>query len=436
MSPQTITCPHCQKPFALDDVLTHQIEENLQKQFEEKQQQKLKEFEEKEKILKEQQIQLEVSQKESEQRLKKQLEESRQQLEKEHEETMRIEKERLLKEAKAAAARDKEDEMKLLNEQLTEKEKKLDEARKAELSLRKEKNELEESKKMFELEKQRQLDEERKKIQEEAQKKVQEEYHLKDAEKDKKLRDLTLALEEAQRKAQQGSQQTQGEVLELELEELLRTTFPHDEIIAVGKGIHGADIIQRVHSAQGRLCGTIVWESKHTKSWTDTWIPKLKADQREQKAELAVIVSVVLPGNVKNFAQQDGVWITNFASVVGLATALRVNLIQVAFVRFSSIGKNEKMEVLYNYLTGTQFQQRVEAIVDSFTVMKQDLEKEKRQFKLMWAKREKQIDQIIDNTSAMHGDLQGLIGNALPQIKMLELPQAEDDEETTRPGML
>lgn len=436
MSPQTITCPHCQKPFALDDVLTHQIEENLQRQFEEKQQEKLKEFQEKEKILKEQQSQLEVSQKESEQRLKKQLEESRQRLEKENEEVMRIEKERLLKEAKLAAARDKEDEMKLLNEQLTEKEKKLDEARKAELSLRKEKLELEESKKAFEIEKQRQLDDERKKIQEEAQKKVQEEYHLKDAEKDKKLRDLTLALEEAQRKAQQGSQQTQGEVLELELEELLRSTFPHDEVVPVGKGIHGADVIHRVKSPHGRLCGTIVWEFKHTKNWSDGWVQKLKDDRLSQKAELAVIVSVALPDDIKSFGQREGIWVTDMASTLGLAAALRIQLIEVARAKFSLEDKQEKMGLVYNYLSGSEFRQRVEAIVEAFQSMKQDLEKEKAAYAKMWAKREKQIDRVVGQTIGMHGDLEGLMGSALPQIKMLELPAAEDEDESGQQGML
>ncbi len=436
MSTQTITCPHCRQSFALDDVLTHELEENLKKQYEAKEAEKIKEFAEKEEQLREQRKNLETAQKEQEVFLKQQAETIRLQLEHENAETLRLEKNRLSEAAKEAASREKEDEVKFLTEKLQEKETKLDEARKAELTLRKEKLELEENKKAFELEKQRQIDEDRKKIEEETARKMQEVHHLKDAEKDKKISDMQAIIEDLQRKAQQGSQQTQGEVLELELEELLRTTFPHDEIVPVGKGVHGADIIQQVKSPLGRPCGTIVWESKHTKNWNDAWLQKLKDDRLNQKAEIAVIVSVALPDGIKNFGQRDGVWVTDMTSVLGLALALRLQLIEVARAKFSLEDKQEKMGMVYTYLSGSEFRQRVEAIVESFQTMKLDLEKEKAAYTKMWAKREKQIERVVTQTIGMHGDLEGLMGSALPQIKMLELPSGDEFDEASPQGML
>lgn len=411
MSPHLITCPKCHHQFALDDVLKHEVEEQRE-QFNRNLADKEEEFREKEKKLKEKEKQLELSQKSIEEQVQ---------------EKVKQEKTRLEKEALQKVSKDKEEEMNLLTEQWEETKKKLGEAQKNELELRKKQNQLEEDKKAFELEKQRQLDEAKKELQEIAEKKAQETHHLKDAEKEKKIQDMQKIIEDLQRKAQQGSQQTQGEVLELELEELLKTTFPYDEIIPVAKGVQGADIIQKVHNTAGRLCGTIIWESKHTKSWSEPWILKLKDNQREAKAEIAVIVSTVLPEDVKTFIFRDGVWISGVPTVIGLAMALRTNLIQLAMAKLASVGKNEKMEVLYNYLTGTEFQHRVEAIVETFVSMKEDLESEKRAYTKQWAKREKQIQRVIDSTVGMHGDLEGLIGNALPQIKMLEPPEEEED---------
>lgn len=415
MNDQKIKCPNCQTEISIDDVLTHQIEEKYRLKFETDQK------------AKNQEIFLKLKQIEEE---KKKLEDEKlaikQSVDQGVAEALKVEKDKLKAELKEEVEKEKEGEVKLLSEKLEENTKKLDEARRNELDLRKEKLQLEDDKKNFELEKQRQLDEERKKIAEEAGKKAVEEQQYKLMELSKQLQDAVKMNDELKRKLQQGSQQTQGEVLELELEEILKREFPRDEIIPVGKGENGADITQKVLDNYGHHCGTIVWESKHTKNWTEGWIAKLKGDQRNLKAEIAVIVSTVLPKDQTGVGQKDGVWVTDFSSVVGLALALRTNLIQLTSLKLANVGKNEKMEVLFNYLTGAGFNQRVEAIVESFRSMRDDLNKERDAFGKIWSKREKQINQVIESTIGMYGDLEGLTGQALPKIESLELPSGED----------
>ncbi|KKM06447.1 hypothetical protein LCGC14_1743880, partial [marine sediment metagenome] len=274
----------------------------------------------------------------------------------------------------------------------------------------------------LELELSRKIDAERQKIIEKASKGFEEKHQLKDAEKDKQLNDMKKQIDELKRKAEQGSQQMQGEVLELELEKSLKEEFPFDDIEPVAKGVRGGDIIQTVKTQSGRTCGKILWETKRTKTWSDSWIQKLKDDQREVKADLAILASESLPKGFHHFRQISGVWVTDILSAVSLALALRVVLIQVARERAVQVGKKEKMEIAYNYLTGPEFKNRVEAIVESFIAMKEDLEAEKRATQKIWAKREKQIERVISNTAGLHGDLQEIAGDSLPTIKMLELP--------------
>lgn len=317
----------------------------------------------------------------------------------------------------------KEDEKILLEERLAEKDAKLKEANDKELEIRREKNRLEDEKKNFELEKQRQLDEARKSIEEEASKKATEAEKYKIAQLEKKISDANKANEELKRKLEQGSQQTQGEVLELELEEMLKAEFPTDEILPVPKGVNGADIIQKVYDRSGRFCGQIIWESKKTKNWTEGWITKLKDDQRAIKAELAVIVSIVLPEGVTGFDVRDGVWVCDIKLAIALALVLRKNLEAITIEKSMAKGKDAKMEIIYSYLTGVEFKQRVEAIVEGFSSMKSGLEKEKLAYQKIWAEREKQIEKVINNTVGMYGDLSGLA--PIQQIKVLELDGGE-----------
>lgn len=317
------------------------------------------------------------------------------------------------KEAKSQASK----EIESLQEALTSRDKSMDEARKRELSLINEKRELEEKRKSMELEYQYKLEEDRRKLNE----KYASEADLKLKERDKQIEGLRKALDDAKRKSEQGSMETQGEALELDLQTNLEQSFPHDAIEPVSKGIRGADVIQVVHNHSLAKSGTIIWETKNTKAWSNGWIEKLKDDQRELGANLAVIVSTVLPEGVRNFDLIDGVWISSVTSYIPLAMALRQQLIQVTFARTASEGKSDKMEMVYQYLSGDEFRQKVEAIVETFVAMKEQLDKEKRAYSRIWKEREKQIERIIGNTAGMYGDIRGLIGSSIPEIRALSL---------------
>lgn len=395
--------------------MSHQIEEKIKKDLEATQKTKELEITKREKDLEKQLLRFEEIKKNNQIEVNKKVAEK-----------LATEKITLWKQAQEEAEKQKTAEIKLLEEQLKSKDDKLAQATKNEVELRKEKIKLEEDKRSFELEKMRQLEEEKKSITEEANKKAAEAEQYKIAQLEKKLSDALKVNEEQKRKLEQGSQQTQGEVLELELEEILKVEFPNDEILPVPKGVSGADIIQRVLDRSGRVCGQIVWESKKTKAWSEGWIQKLKDDQRIIKADLAVIVSVVLPENIKGFTFRDGIWICDIKLVAALAMALRINLESVTRQKAMSIGKNEKMEVLYAYLTGVEFKQRVEAIVEAFSNMGEGLKKEKIAYEKIWSEREKQIKKVITNTVGMYGDLSGLV--TLPQIKILELGEGQDSE--------
>jgi hypothetical protein len=332
--------------------------------------------------------------------------------------------------AKAAISVELDD----LRRQAAEKDHQLAKAQQAELEVRARTRALEEKERTVELEIARRLDQESSKVRDETARRLSEEYRLKDAEKDKKLQDAIKANEELRRRLQQGSQQTQCEVLELELETLIKNTFPLDHVEPVPKGAIGADLIQRVIDKAGHPCGSIVWEAKRTKAWNDGWIQKLKDDQRLVKAELAILLTEVLPKDCGNFGQVSGVWVTNPQCAMSLAIALRSQLIEIERTKLAAVGKNEKMEVLYRYLSGSEFKQRVEAVVEAFIEMQEDLQEERRIFERRWSKREKQIQRVISNASGMYGDFQGLIGASLQSIpalspRELELPFEDNKAE-------
>lgn len=316
-----------------------------------------------------------------------------------------------------------------LKDALSSKDKAMDEARGRELALIREKRDLEERRKGMELEFQYKLEDERSKLNE----KYASEVELKLKERDRQIEGLRTALADAKRKSEQGSMETQGEVLELDLETNLSQSFPQDLIDPVPKGIRGADVIQQVHHRGQSRSGTIIWEAKNTKAWNNNWIEKLKDDQRELGANIAVLVSSVLPEGVRNFDLMDGVWVCSVTSYIPLAMALRQQIIQVAFARSASEGKSEKMEMVYQYLSGDEFRQKVEAIVETFVGMQEQLDKEKRAYQRIWKEREKQVQRIIENTAGMYGDIRGLIGSSVPEIKALsldstdELPGPDDD---------
>lgn len=267
-----------------------------------------------------------------------------------------------------------------------------------------------------ELELQKKLAEAEGKIRQEVRKKADEEHTLKGQEKDKIIADLQKALSDAQRKAEQGSQQTQGEVLELEIEQVLKREFPLDSIGEVKKGVRGADVIQTVVDRLGRTCGIILWESKNAQ-WSQGWVTKLKEDGRETHADLKVLVATNPPDNIKTFGYLDGVWVTTRAFVAPLATALRYSLVALKDERAKSEGRGQKQEVLYNYVTSTEFRFRIEAIMENYSAMQDELEREKRWFQTKWARQEKQLRILVDNTGGVYGELQAVVGKTLPTLE-------------------
>ncbi|MCD4692967.1 MAG: DUF2130 domain-containing protein, partial [Calditrichales bacterium] len=251
----------------------------------------------------------------------------------------------------------------------------------------------------------------------------QEKNELKFREYKKQLEDQKKLIEEMKRKSEQGSMKMQGEVQELALEELLKTQFLSDIIEDIPTGVQGADVIQTVVNEIQQVCGKIIYESKRTKLFSDKWIEKLKNDQRRQQAELAVIVTEVMPKDMNRFGCKNGVWICNYQEVKGLSFVLREMLIKTHSVKSAEVNKTDKMEMLYNYLTGEDFSQRVAAIVEGFSTLKTDIDKEKRAMQKIWKEREKQIEKVIANTIDMYGSIKGIAGKAVGTVKALELPE-------------
>jgi len=312
-------------------------------------------------------------------------------------------------------------ELKLLAEQLAEARRKAADAQQAELALRKKAEAVEERARELDLEVSRRLDAERQRLEESLRRAAGEEQALKLREKDKQIEDLKKLVEEMKRKSEQGSQERQGEVLELDIEERLAALFPHDSVRPVPKGMRGADLVQEVCGSGGQVCGTIVWETKNTRNWSPAWIDKLKEDQRAMGASLAVLVSVALPAEVRDFGRIGGVWVASLAAWPALTVALREQLIAVAFARATAEGRQEKMALLYDYLSGEAFRQRVEAIVEAFTAMQAQLHGERRAMERLWREREKQIERVITHTAGMYGEVRGLVGASLPEIPALTL---------------
>jgi hypothetical protein len=320
-------------------------------------------------------------------------------------------------------------ELGLLRTRLAEQEEKTRTAQVRELELSARAAELEQKQREMELEVERRVDSEKRRLEEAVRNAAYDEHALKLREKEKQIEDLREALEAAKRKSEQGSQQLQGDVLELDIQAALERTFPHDVVKPVPKGVRGADLIHEIRNAAFKPCGSIVWETKNTKQWQSAWVEKLKEDQRAIGANIAVLVSVTLPDGIGEFRQVDGVWVASPRVWPALAVALREQLIQVAFAHAASEGKNEKMEVLYRYLAGDQFRSRVQGIVEAFTGMQAQLNRERRAMDKLWREREKQIERAIVNTVGMYGEMRGIVGASMAEIPALELdelPAIED----------
>jgi hypothetical protein len=370
-----LICPHCKKPIELTDALTEELKDQLRQSLEREYK---KEFE-----------------KIQEESHKKLL-----------------------------------DEMKLLKVDVEKKQQQLEIAQKAELNIRKEKNKLDEERRVFELEKQRQMDKERELIRQKTLEEAAEKNRMKEKEKDMVIDQLKKALEDAQRKASQGSQQLQGEVQELDLESLFHQAFPQDIIEPVGKGVLGADIRQIVKSPMGVACGTILWESKRTKQWSDGWITKLKNDVLSDKANIPAIVSEVLPDEAKSgIGIMNGVWVASPKLSVPLAILLRKSLLDVAKQKKIKENQTSKAEDLYTYVTSHDFQHQVEAMIEIYRNMQSEIQKERVSFERSWKRREQEVNRLLSGVAGMYGSMQGIAGQALPSIKQLEFPNTDQNDE-------
>jgi hypothetical protein len=333
--------------------------------------------------------------------------------------------------AEAANAQARESfalERRFLEARLAEERHKCETAQQAELALRHEKSAVDERARALDLEVARRLDAERQRL--------ADEQSLKVKERDRLIGELRQSLEMARRKSEQGSQERQGEVLELDVQAELERRFPQDLIAPVAKGARGADLVHAVRDRGLRLCGTIVWEVKNTRHWQAAWLDKLKHDQRTIGAGLAVIVSAALPDGVVEFGRVDGVWVAGLRAWPALAVALREQLLAVAFAQAAAEGRNEKMDLLYDYLSGDGFKSRVEAMVEAFTALQAGLSRERAAMERIWKEREKQIDRVLANTSRMYGEVRGILGSSLPPVPALELDAvaAVEDRRPEAPG--
>ncbi len=413
MSEPTIICPNCKTEIKLTESLAAPLIESTRRDYQKQLAQKDADA-----------AKREAGIREREEAIAKATE----QLDEQVAEKVRLERNRITaeeaKKAKQALQTDldrKDKELADLNTLMQEREAKLAEAQKAQADLIRKQRELDDAKRELDLTVEKRVQDNLATTREQAKKEAEEGLKLKFMEAEQTISSMQKQIEELKRKAEQGSQQLQGEVQELELEALLRAKFPRDTIEPVPKGEHGGDALQHVVGPSGQPCGTIIWESKRTKNWSDGWLAKLREDQRAAKAEIAVIVSQSLPKEVETFGLVDNVWVTHTKTVLPLALTLRHTLIEVASARQASEGQQTKTEMIYQYLTGPRFRHRVEAIVEAFSTMKEDLDKEKKAITKQWAKREEQIERVMQATAGMYGDLQGIAGKTIQEIEGLEL---------------
>ena len=322
------------------------------------------------------------------------------------------------------------EEKQALAEELLEKNNKINEFRAQEIELRKQKRAMDEQQANMEIELQRKLEDERTKMIDQISASEVARFSMIEAEYKKKIEDAQKANEDLRRKLDQGSQQLQGEVLELELEHVLSTSFLHDQIDEVKKGQRGADVLHTVRTIQGIECGKIIWEAKRAENWTDKWLHKLKDDQQEAKADIAVLVTTVMPKGVDEFIVRIGdVWVVSPQVIKPVAEMLRVVLLEANKLKMVNTGRNEKMELLYNYLSSAQFSQKIRTMLEAFESMRADLEAEKRAMQKIWSRRQTQIERVTNSMTTVVGELQGIAHEALPQLDNLETLESIVDDD-------
>jgi len=341
---------------------------------------------------------------------------------------LKIEKQKLQEQLKKQIEEEQSESIALLKKELDEKSNQVKELNKSKAEIEKLKREKEEITSKVQAEAEIALT---KRLQEEKQliqKSLDEQNELKFRQKEEQLKQLQEQLQIAQRKAEQGSMQLQGEVQELAIEEYLANKYPFDVIEEIKKGARGADCIQVVHTREVQNCGKIYYESKRTKDFQKSWIEKFKADMRNKGVDVGVLVTQVLPSSMDRMGLYEGIWVCTFEEFKGLSGVLRESVIKLSLTKKGEENKTDKMSLLYTYLTSTEFGMQIEAIVEGFTQMQRDLDSEKRSMARIWKQREKQIDKVLENTIGMYGSIKGIAGNAISHVQALELPYSNDED--------
>jgi hypothetical protein len=414
MTEPTITCPNCRSEIKLTDSLAAPLIAATRKRYDEQLARKEAEVASREAAIRDQQAQIAVARDAIDAEVAAKLDQER----------GRIAASEAQK-AQRLVATDmgqKVQELADLNEVLKQRDAKLAEAQQAQADLIRKQRELDDAKREMDLTIRKQVQAELGAVRDKAKKEAEDASTLRVRERDEQIASMHRQIEDLRRKAEQGSQQLQGEAQELELESLLRQKFPRDLLEPVPKGEFGGDLIQRVVGPTGQICGAIIWEAKRTKNWSDGWLGKLREDQRAAKADIALIVSHALPKGLQTFDQIDGVWVTEPRCAVAVAIALRESLIALSAARLAGEGQQTKMAVVYQYLTGPRFRHRIEAVVERFSDMQADLDRERKATMRLWAKREEQIRGVVEATAGLYGDLQGIAGRTLQEIEGLEMP--------------
>ncbi|PWL32135.1 DUF2130 domain-containing protein [uncultured Roseivirga sp.] len=412
-----INCPNCGTAIDVQDILSHQLEEEIKQKY----QAELNTAQQK---FKAEQDLLAKAQADFEEKKKRENELFQDRLEKQ----MAHEKKLLEDKLKSKLATEQAEQFEALQKELNEKSEQVKELNRSKVEIERLKREKEEASEQAELKAQKLLNEMLIQEREKISKSEAEKNELRMKELEKKLEDQKKLTEEMQRKQAQGSMQLQGEVQELAIEEWLSTQFPLDTIEEIKKGARGADCIQVVNTRTVQNCGKIYYESKRTKDFQPGWIEKFKADMRDKEADVGVLVTEAMPSDMDRMGLRDGVWVCSFGEFKGLCAVLRESVIQLSKVAISQEGKGDKMHMLYDFLTSNTFRMQVEAIVEGFSQMKSDLEREKNSMQRIWKQREKQIDKVVTNTIDMYGSIKGIAGNAVQSVRALELDAGLPEE--------
>lgn len=419
----TINCPNCSVQIDINDVLYHQLESKYKNEHLAQKKELEAEIEAKRKEYKAHLDSLKIKEEE----FKEQQEKFEEEIKKATQIELKAQKKQLQDSLRKEILDEQNEAMESLQKELENKSNQVKELNTAKIEIEKLKREKEEMESAILAKAELSLNEKLREEKEKIQKSIDEQNELKFRQKDEQLKQLQEQLQIAQRKAEQGSMQLQGEVQELAIEEYLQAKFPLDTIEEIKKGIRGADCMQIVNTRDAQNCGKIYYESKRTKEFQKSWIEKFKADMREKGADIGVLVSDVMPNDMERMGLYEGVWICSFEEFKGLSAVLREQIIKINQAMKSQENRSDKMGLLYSYLTSNEFKMQIEAIVEAFSSMQTDLDSEKRAMQRIWKQREKQIEKVLDNTINMYGSIKGIAGNAIGNIKALELIGSDEE---------